>query len=441
MKLKLSFLLLLCSFFRVQSQVTKVQTTDPTLFSGGINVGQEVPDMLLEKVTWLRAKDKNTSAKSLSEFKGKVLILDFWATWCAPCIAMNPKMEALQQQFDGQIQFLPVAYQSFEEVNTFYNKLEKQTGKYPLLPMVAGDTVLVRLFPHQTLPHYVWIGADGIVKAITDGQAINAENINKLVTTGTLNLRIKKDEKTVYNPDEPLFFAGANQDEGLFRSQLSCYLTGAGRGMYKDVEVHMDAPLRRITARNLTMPELFRLAYRKERKETLIEVPDTVQLEPKNIASMDFLDWLRKGKAYCYELMVPVQLRKNAYVLMQDQLKSFFSDYRIGLEKRKVKCLALVRTSKVDKLRTSGGKQSAYFDGFGCKLSSCYLSVLISRMQVPLQTNPLPLVNETGYEYMVDLELTADMSDLNSVNKALARYDLQFVEKQADIEMLVIRSR
>jgi len=433
MKLKLSFLLLLCSFFRVQSQVKTINTTNPALISDGITVGRGVPDIF-----WLQTYNKN---KSISAFKGKLLILDFWATWCAPCIAMSPKMEALQEQFNGQIQFLPVAYQSLKEVNDFYRKLEKQTGKHPSLPMVAGDTVLVRLFPHQTLPHYVWIGGDGIVKAITEAQAINAENINKLLTTGVSNLRIKQDEKKLYNPEEPLFFAGINQEEGFFRSQLSGYVNGAGRGMYKDVEVLMDRPMRRITARNLTMPELFRLAYKKERKETLIEVPETIQLELNNVGGIDFLNWLRKGKGYCYELMVPEHSKNNAYVLMQDQLKSFFSDYHIGLEKRKVKCLALVRTSTADKLRTSGGEPYANLDGFGCKLKSCYLSVFISRMQVPLQTNPLPLTDETGYKSMVDLELTANMSDLKDVNKALAHYDLQFVEKQADIEMLVIRNK
>jgi len=435
MKLKLSFLLLLCPFFSIQAQVNITQKTNPALIKG-ITVGQEVPGTF-----WLQTYGTDKSAKSLSVFKGKLLILDFWATWCAPCIAMNPKMEALQAQFSGQIQFLPVAYQSNQEVTDFYRKLEKQTGKFPSLSMVNGDTVLVRLFPHRTLPHYVWIGGDGIVKAITDGQAIHAENINRLLATGVLNLRIKQDEKKVYNPEKPLFFSGVNPEEGFFRSQLSGYVQGAGRGMYKDVEVLMDAPVRRITARNLTIPELFRLAYKKERKETFVEVPDSVQLEPKNVAGMDFLDWLRKGKAYCYELMVPEQLGNTAYVLMQDQLKSFFSDYHIGLEKRKVKCLALVRTSTVDKLCTSGGKPSAYLDGFGCRLKSCYLSVLISRMQVPLQTSPLPLIDETGYKSMVDLELTANMSDLKDVNKALARYDLRFVEKQADIEMLVIRNK
>ncbi|MCZ4224835.1 TlpA family protein disulfide reductase [Pedobacter rhodius] len=440
MKLKLSFLLLLCSFFRVQSQVTTIQKTAPVLTRTGITVGQKVPDVIIQNITGLPAYDKST-ALPLSAFKGKMLILDFWATWCAPCIAMNPKMEALQQQFDGRVQFLPVAYQSYQDVNTFYRKLEKQTGKYPALPMVTGDTILARLFPHQTLPHYVWIGGDGIVKAITDRQPITAENIEKLLAEGSLSLRVKQDEKKVYKSDEPLFFAGTDLGEGLFRSQLSGYVPGAGRGMYKDVEIQMNEPVRRITARNLTIPELFRLAYKKERKEMLLEVSDTAQLEPKKVASIDFLDWLKQGRGYCYELMVPEQLKNNAYTLMQDQLKSFFSDYHIGLEKRKVKCLALVRTSTTDKLHTAGGVPSAYLDGFGGKFKSCYLSVFLSRMQVPLQGNPLPLIDETGYKAMADLELTANMGNLDDVNKALARYDLRFVEKPADIEMLVIRNR
>ena len=98
MKLKLSFLLLLCPFFSVQAQVNITQKTNPALING-ITVGQAVPGTF-----WLQTYGTDKSDKSLSAFKGKLLILDFWATWCAPCIAMNPKMEALQEQFSGQIQ-------------------------------------------------------------------------------------------------------------------------------------------------------------------------------------------------------------------------------------------------------------------------------------------------------------------------------------------------
>jgi len=441
MKLKLCFLLLLCPIFWVHAQDKNISVTSGSANNRGIAIGQQVPDVLIQNVSGLNGSDKKPITLPLSAFKGKLLILDFWATWCSPCIAMIPKMEALQEEFKGRVQFLPVAYQSFKEVDAFYQKLQRQTGKVSSLPMVYADTTLVRLFPHQTLPHYVWIGGDGVVKAITDRQAVSRENINSLLAAGSLDLKVKKDEKMFYDTSKPLFFEGEDLDNSIFRSQLSGYITNIGRGIYKDVDVQSGRPVRRITGRNLTVPELFRIAYKKEKKETVLEDGLVEEFDPKNLASADFLDWLKQGRGYCYELMINQQSSARTYALMQDELKGFFSDYRVGLEKRKVQALALVRTSSKDKLRTSGGQPSVYVDGFGCKLTSCFLFVFIERLQVPLQANPLPMIDQTGYTGMVDLELTANMRSIEQVNKALARYDLRFVEKPAEIEMLVIRKR
>ncbi|WP_426328720.1 TlpA family protein disulfide reductase [Pedobacter sp. R-06] len=441
MKLKLCFLLLLCPIFWVHAQDKNISVTSGSANNRGIAIGQQVPDVLIQNISGLKGSDKKPVALALSTFKGKLLILDFWATWCSPCIAMIPKMEALQEEFKGRVQFLPVAYQSFKEVDAFYQKLLRQTGKVSSLPMVYADTTLVRLFPHQTLPHYVWIGGDGVVKAITDRQAVSRENINSLLAAGSLDLKVKKDERMFYDTSKPLFFEGEDLDNSIFRSQLSGYITNIGRGIYKDVDVQSGRPVRRITGRNLTVPELFRIAYKKEKKETALEDGLVEEFDPKNLASADFLDWLKQGRGYCYELMINQQSSARTYALMQDELKGFFSDYRVGLEKRKIQALALVRTSSKDKLRTSGGQPSVYVDGFGCKLTSCFLFVFIERLQVPLQENPLPMIDQTGYTGMVDLELTANMRSIEQVNKALARYDLRFVEKPAEIEMLVIRKR
>ncbi|WP_316824725.1 TlpA disulfide reductase family protein [Pedobacter miscanthi] len=444
MKLKLCFLLLLCPFFGVCAQDKNISVAGVAASASadhsGVIIGQRVPDVLIRNVSGLDGAGQNLGVLPLSAFKGKLLILDFWATWCSPCIAMIPKMEGLQEEFKGRVQFLPVAYQSFKEVDAFYKKLQRQTGKVSSLPMASADTTLVRLFPHQTLPHYVWIGADGVLKAITDREAVSRENINALLAAGSVRLKAKVDEQVRYDSSEPLFFAGSDFNDGIFRSQLSGYVVNIGRGIYKDVDVQSAGPVRRITGRNLTMPELFRIAYKKGKKETVLEGGLAEEFEP-HLAGADFLDWLKQGRAYCYELMISQQSSGRAYALMQNQLRGFFSDFEVGLEKRTVKALALVRTSSMDRIRTSGGTPAVVMDGFGCKLTSCFLAVFLDRLQVPFQASPLPLIDQTGYTGMVDLQLTANMSSVEDVNKALARYDLRFVEKPVAIEMLVIRKR
>lgn len=46
--------------------------------------------------------DINGKTRSLSDYRGKVVLLDVWATWCAPCIAEQPALEALEKSFEGK---------------------------------------------------------------------------------------------------------------------------------------------------------------------------------------------------------------------------------------------------------------------------------------------------------------------------------------------------
>ncbi len=93
-----------------------------------IGIGQHIPDIPLTYYY----QDKPVNGK-LSDFRGKLLIIDFWATWCSPCVAMLPKMEQLQSQFADKIQFLPVTYQQATVVLPFLQntKLHQHLSSSP----------------------------------------------------------------------------------------------------------------------------------------------------------------------------------------------------------------------------------------------------------------------------------------------------------------------
>ena len=46
----------------------------------------------------------------LEDFRGQPIFLNFWATWCQPCLVEHPILQAGARQFDGRVQFLGVVY-------------------------------------------------------------------------------------------------------------------------------------------------------------------------------------------------------------------------------------------------------------------------------------------------------------------------------------------
>jgi thiol-disulfide isomerase/thioredoxin len=431
MKRNLCFLAALCLFL---SAFAKENNYLQAIHSDGLQPGDRVPDILIKEIT----NNKGKSEARLSDYHGKLLILDFWATWCKPCVDMIPKMNALQQQYNNKLQILPVAYQSESEVAKFLTKLEKNRGIKENLPVVTADTELGKLFPHSQLPHLVWISGDGVVKAITESDDLTTKLIDRLLSGKDANIRVKTDEVINYDNKSPLFSDGDDTDPKV-RFTVSGYKEGVGFGTYNDTMIPGKGTDRRMTARNLTIPQLFRFAYSKQMKETVLDVADPLKMELLGQHGQTYTDWLKNGHSYCVELVLPDSLRSKSYAILQKKLQKQFPAYVATLEKRQVKCLALVRTSQEDKIKTAGGKPEVTKDDFSARFQNCYLRVFIARLQIPLQYHPLPLIDETGYTGKADLELNADFSSVDELNRELAKYDLRFEEKLAELEMLVIR--
>ena len=95
--------------FFVYKEVTRVG--EP----GIINIGQQAPDFSV--------KDQSGKQVKLSDYRGKVVFLNLWGTWCEPCIKEMPAMEILYQAFkDRKFQMLAISIDNdWAEVNQFYN--------------------------------------------------------------------------------------------------------------------------------------------------------------------------------------------------------------------------------------------------------------------------------------------------------------------------------
>ncbi|MFV8346948.1 TlpA family protein disulfide reductase [Flavobacterium sp. ZB4P13] len=66
--------------------------------------------------------DATGKSVTLEEYKGKIIFINFWATWCPPCIAEMPSMQKLYADYQDKIVFLFVTTDSFERANAFLVK-------------------------------------------------------------------------------------------------------------------------------------------------------------------------------------------------------------------------------------------------------------------------------------------------------------------------------
>ena len=70
---------------------------------------------------WELKSDTNTTL-DFNETEGKVVFINFWATWCPPCIAEMPSLQALYEDYNDKVVFLFVTSDDFETVEKFKTK-------------------------------------------------------------------------------------------------------------------------------------------------------------------------------------------------------------------------------------------------------------------------------------------------------------------------------
>ena len=82
---------------------------------------KENEQISLSDYDW-KLKNINGDFLNFKDVKGKVVFVNFWATWCPPCIAEMSDIQRLYDDYKDKIEFVFVSNESFEIINTFLNK-------------------------------------------------------------------------------------------------------------------------------------------------------------------------------------------------------------------------------------------------------------------------------------------------------------------------------
>ncbi len=160
----------------------------PAALSQNTDSGEIIPSES-KAIPYITFLDANGKERNLDEYRGKVLLVNFWAMWCFPCKQEMPALAQLQKEFGGMgLQVLPLSndYNGVEDAKKFY-KDNKITG---LDVFVDAKSSAFRAFRLRGLPTTIIIDRRGMeagrVMGYIDWNSENTKNyIKKLLKEPT----------------------------------------------------------------------------------------------------------------------------------------------------------------------------------------------------------------------------------------------------------------
>jgi len=125
---------------------------------GAAKIGEIAPDVPLGTTA---AED----TVKVADYTGKVVVVSFWASWCAPCRKELPILDGLQQEGKGNIQVIAVNIESRD----VFGKAAKLLGALHLVLANDRGDRSQRAYAVRMIPHMVIIGRDGRILHIHQG--------------------------------------------------------------------------------------------------------------------------------------------------------------------------------------------------------------------------------------------------------------------------------
>lgn len=434
-----------------------------------LEVGQQMPAVVVSNLT--NTKDKTFN---FADYKGKLVIIDYWATWCAPCIATMPKLDELQKKFSDKLKIVLVGQEGKEKIDKFLSTRERLQGLKTALPIIYNDVQLRSYFPHTAIPHTVLIDGNGKVVAITSPEELNEQKLMQVMNGAEIKVSAKTDRYSI-NRDElffnermakPLFVNEGVWIDGntKFKSVLTGYVENAGG---------LSSPqIGRLLQINTTISGLYRAAFsyqidpsftRISANRVVFEVSNSMRSlidQPRSLKTREELIAWNLKHFYTYDLVLPNyyigpgnyngkdHVRRMACQIMQKDLATYFPKLSVSVDQREVECLALkcldasLINSKENfgEQSNQGGKMAAGSTLGGGTYTSKRFGILYEMLRLALQRE-LPLIDDTNYNGPVNVKLDVNMSNLEAVSEELKKFGMTIIKEKRVIPMLVIKER
>jgi thiol-disulfide isomerase/thioredoxin len=401
-----------------------------------VRIGDSSPDIEFSHIL-----NYPTKTTRLSDFKGKLVILDFWATWCSSCVHSFPKLDSLQKRFAGKLQIMLVNAQNTgddeKKAMAFFEKRRRDDGSKYQLPTAMYDTTADQAFVHKLIPHYVWIDANGNVIAFTSADQVTAENVLAVLNKRSVQWTMKKDQ----DPDQPLFSGNDLPVNNLLH--YSIFLKGWFEGLPSGSRFRATGKvIHGISLTNSCLFQMYQAAASSlipgfNKNSVLLQIRDSSNLIPDTaIATRE--QWY-VHHAYNFDLIVPMDDADKLNNYMLEDLNKY-SGYIGKIEKRQLKCLVLRNNNLAKKIVHKKEPSGNNLEETGTLkyLQNQPISILANYLNDLL---PVHVLDETNFRQPVNIKLPVDLTDIRALQKAISIYGFTLVETQREFNILVLTEK
>ncbi|PLK45779.1 TlpA disulfide reductase family protein [Emticicia sp. TH156] len=374
----------------------------------------------------------------LHEFKNQPIILDFWATWCAPCIKKFPQMGEWQKQLGDRLQFIGATGDDRERITAFIKRYRARDSSRFVPVTAVSASVLQQYFPYQSIPQYVWINQQGIIQAITYERDLTLENLKRFIHGQTFAYTLKQDLVN-FDYAAPLFVNGNGGESAAIRNRS--LLTGPIQGlglMITTVRGKPEKPVTQLTCINCSIAQLFSIPYPDIENwppaRVIVEVRNDTTVRFKG-SEEGYEDW-KKHNTYCYELNLPPTPVLKAKALAAADLFRYFG-MTGHFEEREIDCRIFTANENFHLAHTRGGPaennmhapdKEKYFKNAPVSLVMDYLNRKL----------PIYHIDETGYRGNLDLSLPVAIDDTRLLDEQLSKQGISISMQKRKIKVFVI---
>ncbi len=107
---------------------------------------------------------------SLDELKGKVVVLDFWGTWCGPCVESVPGLRELNKKYEKDNSFVMISVSSDGDENKWKDFIAKE--KMVWVQYLDRDRKIQHAFRVNVFPTYVLLDPEGVIRFRVSGSSL-----------------------------------------------------------------------------------------------------------------------------------------------------------------------------------------------------------------------------------------------------------------------------